>query len=142
MKNLILIIIVIFLFSGCENQVIREGRASIKSYLHKTLNDPKSLDVLSEKFILSKNKMTVYWTIDYTAKNRFGGVDRNKEYFITFGKDYVRKLDTEVEFSRYVESDDLVNGKSYKVYYKGDTSAQTEYMADTAQIESMVDTTE
>lgn len=51
------------------------AEVNLRTYVTKTLNDPKSFDILNKKTWIVGS--TIIVMIDYTAKNGFGGVVRN-----------------------------------------------------------------
>lgn len=71
----ILFTLILFLTS-CEDHRLRNGREMYMLYLNKTLKDPESLKIYSEKYTFI-NDVTVEWVVDYGAKNSFGGMVRN-----------------------------------------------------------------
>lgn len=50
----------------------REAEVNLRTYVIKSLNDPKSFDVLNQKTWVVGS--TIIVMIEYTAKNGFGGV--------------------------------------------------------------------
>ena len=55
-------------------------------YFEKHLNNPSSLVIYEEEYKIedkNDNLSPVHWTIDYGAKNRYGGMDRRTITFRT-----------------------------------------------------------
>ena len=91
MKKLIIIIISCFILVGCEQEEVRQGRALYKAYFNKYLKDPESLRIYDEAFSVSqKDDNTVYWTIDYGAKNDYGAYVRRTVRFTTVCDAYIQ----------------------------------------------------
>lgn len=76
-------VIIILCASSCDDSVSR-GRQMYKAYFQKTLKDPKSFKVYSEKYIEKDKEGNVKWELDYGAKNSFGGMVRESIEFSTF----------------------------------------------------------
>lgn len=92
MKKSILLIAIIFLFAGCKNNI----DTAIENYFNENLKDPSSLVVYSKKVV--ENYSTSRWVrLDYGAKNSFGGMIRETEYFYIIGDD-VMMVASEFEF--------------------------------------------
>lgn len=83
------------LFISCESSNVRKGREAYKKYFQEVLNDPKSLDILSEKY--ERIDLCVYWVIDYTAKNKIGGTVRATDYFLTID-DFLKSFESKEEY--------------------------------------------
>lgn len=69
---------------GCNT---REQRAkdAVKTYLKKTLRDPESLKIYSIETQKKDNDVTYIVTVDYGAKNGFGGMERKTDQFTVIG---------------------------------------------------------
>ena len=78
MKKVLLIIFATALLTACnsEPKSVVEGRELYQLYFNKTLRDPASFKVYSEKYEISDDGLSVEWTIDYGAKNGYGAMDR------------------------------------------------------------------
>ena len=87
----ILIPILLISLLGCEEQQ-KEKKA--KAYLHdhikKTLRDPASFKVYDEKVEMD-GRYTYILTIDYGAKNGYGGMERRTEKFSVTGDLVLKK---------------------------------------------------
>lgn len=73
----------LFCMSSCDDPVTR-GRQMYESYFEKTLKDPESFKVYSEKYKESTPKGSIEWELDYGAKNPLGGMVRETVKFSTF----------------------------------------------------------
>lgn len=87
MKNLALIIGVLVIMGitiiSCDSPVVR-GRQMYESYFEKTLKDPESFKVYSEKYKEGAPEGAIDWELDYGAKNSLGGMERENIKFSTF----------------------------------------------------------
>lgn len=84
MKRIILILITTLSFIGCkfEKQYVKESREMWNAYFQITLKDPSSLTIYKEEY-KDISHGVVEWTIDYGAKNSFGGMNRKTIEFKT-----------------------------------------------------------
>jgi hypothetical protein len=84
MKKFILSI-VLFSFFACNSEpsLVTSGRKSYQEYFNKILKDPNSLQIYDEKYVVDEENKKVTWTIDYGAKNSFGGMVRKTITFET-----------------------------------------------------------
>lgn len=83
MKKIIFLLVAMVALSSCEDHKVSEGRKLWKSYLKKNLKDPSSLVIYDEDYTEGGSVM---WTIEYGAKNSFGGMGRETLECITDGK--------------------------------------------------------
>lgn len=83
MKKILFIFAMIITLTGCDSPTYR-GRQMYKSYFKKTLKDPESFKVYSEKYTEEDVGKTIIWTIDYGARNSYGGMVRKTETIKTF----------------------------------------------------------
>ena len=83
MKKFILLFF-IPLFTACEPAAVRSGRDMYKAYFKQALKDPESFKVYNEQYKIDKEyDGKIYWTLDYGAKNEYGGMVRKSKDFIT-----------------------------------------------------------
>lgn len=103
MRKLFFIAIIIFIL-GCKSDI----DTAIERYFNNSLNDPSSLVIYNKK-IVDNNKNISYWVmLDYGAKNGYGGMVRQKEYFYIIGNE-VMDVVSEVEFPSARDSYDTNN---------------------------------
>ena len=74
------------IFISCEPSAVRKGRYAYEKYFEETLLDPESFKVYSEQYKIDSSGCKVFWTIDYGARNKFGGLVRKDFKFTTVGK--------------------------------------------------------
>lgn len=75
MKKVVLLLLAALTLCACQPRSVTEGKRAWTKYLKKVLKDPESLKIYSEEYE-ELNDHTVRWTIDYGAKNSYGGMDR------------------------------------------------------------------
>ena len=87
MKKALLLLFATVVMSACNNEpkAVSEGRELYRLYFQKTLLDPESLKIYSEKYDVDGDGIKVSWTIDYGAKNGYGAMDRETKEFTTIG---------------------------------------------------------
>ena len=83
-NKMLIMLAAAFLLCACEPQAVRNGRKLYKKYYQSTLEDPSSFKVYKETYTVD-GKYKVNWTIDYGAKNSFGGMVRKTDNIITVG---------------------------------------------------------
>lgn len=79
MRGLVLSCILILLsitFTSCEDTYVSSGRKLYVKYLKKSLKDPDSLKIYSEKYT-KDGTVKVLWEVDHGAKNSFGAMVRS-----------------------------------------------------------------
>lgn len=101
MKRLFFVLFSLTLILGScgssESKDIKIGREAYQKYYKKVLKDPSSFVVYSENYVVDPSKpFFVEWTIDYGAKNSFGGMNRVQDSFTTTSAGYL-----------------IINGKTY-----------------------------
>lgn len=87
MKKIVLIMmmfVMCFFFVSCEDEAVSHGRELYQEHFKEVLKDPASFVVYSESYT-KIDKFTVQWTLDYGAKNSFGGMVRETVKFKTCG---------------------------------------------------------
>ena len=105
MKKFLVFVIIILALASCEDSEVAKGRRIYKKYFKEVLKDPSSFVVYKEDFKKDGSSI-VEWTIEYGAKNSFGGMVRKTVEFKTVNNAIY------VEGSCYrLESGDIV--KSY-----------------------------
>ena len=65
------------------------GLEACADFLRDQLKNPSSLEVHKVRYVLTST-VNIYYEIDYTAENSFGGADRDTIYmtaFVTFGSE-------------------------------------------------------
>ena len=84
MKHFILILITTLSFIGCkfEKQYVKDSREMWKAYFQIILKDPSSLIIYKEDY-KDVSHGVVEWSVDYGAKNSFGGMNRKTIEFKT-----------------------------------------------------------
>ena len=87
MKRILLALIIPILFCSCEPQAVLQGRKVYKAYFNHILKDPGSLEIYDEDY--SVNGHIVKWTVDYGARNSYGGNVRKTISFTTFGSETI-----------------------------------------------------
>jgi len=87
MIKALLILFATVLLAACDSEPknVSEGRELYQLYFQKTLRDPESLKIYSEKYEVDADGIKVSWTIDYGAKNGYGAMDRATQEFMTIG---------------------------------------------------------
>lgn len=87
MRKAILLLMTTVLLAACDSEPknVSEGRELYQLYFQKTLRDPESLKIYSEKYEVDGDGIKVSWTIDYGAKNGYGAMDRETKEFMTIG---------------------------------------------------------
>lgn len=87
MRKAILFLMTTVFLTACnkEPKCVSEGRELYQLYFQKTLRDPESLKIYSEKYEVDEKGIEVSWTIDYGAKNGFGAMDRATKELMTIG---------------------------------------------------------
>lgn len=85
-KKLLLSLLLLLILSSCEPSAVRDGRYAYEAYFHEVLKDPASFVVYNEQYEVDSTGVRVLWTLDYGAKNSFGGMKREKIEFTTIGK--------------------------------------------------------
>lgn len=75
MKKITLLFFLITILSSCGDSSVSRGRKLYKLYFNKTLKNPKSLVIHSEKYT-KENESTVNWVLDIGAENSYGGMVR------------------------------------------------------------------
>lgn len=87
MRKSLFILLATMLLTACnsEPKCVSEGRELYQLYFQKTLRDPESLKIHSEKYEVDGDGIKVSWTIDYGAKNGYGAMDRATKKFMTIG---------------------------------------------------------
>ena len=80
----ILLLLAIITLTSCEDIAVSNGRKTYQKYYRDVLKDPESFTVYSEEY-KKIDDATVSWTLDYGAKNSFGGMVREKVKFKTCG---------------------------------------------------------
>lgn len=89
--------IILVSLSSCDKSV-SDGRRIYKAYFKHILKDPDSFTVYDEKYTKEEDsEYTVNWTLDYGAKNSYGGMVREKVSFTTVGNSI------------------FINGKAYNI---------------------------
>lgn len=94
MRRKVLLITTLFAFTfsllSCEDHAVSSGRKLYENYFKERLKDPESFTVYKESYTkLSEHE--VEWTIDYGAKNSFGGMVRETAKFTTVGNSVFMK---------------------------------------------------
>ena len=86
MKKLLLSLLAIMslALTSCEDSAVANGRKLYQKHFKEVLKDPESFTVYSEQFT-KVDEYTVSWTLDYGAKNSFGGMVRETAKFRTCG---------------------------------------------------------
>lgn len=92
MKKSLLFIAVLFLFAGCKNNI----DVAIDNYFNENLKDPSSL-VIYKKEVVNRYSSSCWVRLDYGARNGFGGMIRETEYFYIIGNE-VMMVASEFEF--------------------------------------------
>lgn len=82
MKKFTVLVIAILALVSCEDSEVSKGRRIYKKYFKEILKDPSSLVVYREDFKKDGSSI-VEWTIEYGAKNSFGGMVRKTVEFKT-----------------------------------------------------------
>lgn len=95
MKKFIFLFLSSLFLLSCEDSAVSSGRKLYEMYFEKTLKDPDSFKIYSEKYT-KDGEFTVEWELDYGAKNSFGAMVRETIEFTTT--------------PNFI----LINGKSYK----------------------------
>lgn len=87
MRKSLMILAATTLLTACskEPKSVVEGRELYQLYFQKTLRDPASLKIYSEKYEINDKGTEISWTIDYGAKNGYGAMDRATKEFKTIG---------------------------------------------------------
>lgn len=87
MRKVLLILFATAFLASCDKEPknVSNGRELYQLYFQKTLRDPESLKIYSEKYSIGDDGIKVSWTIDYGAKNGFGAMDRATKEFMTIG---------------------------------------------------------
>lgn len=90
MKKIILPIIIVLvlgaLFSIDYYAPVFQGRKAYKEFFRKSLKDPESLKIYSEKYEKeSGSTYTIHWTLDIGARNSYGGMVRETYHIQTIG---------------------------------------------------------
>lgn len=81
MKKLLFVLSLFFIACSSEPDVVKSGRNSYKQYFEKVLKDPSSLVIYNESYELTDDGTHVHFTVDYGAKNSFGGMERKTIHF-------------------------------------------------------------
>lgn len=87
MKKILLLMmaIIVVSLSSCDESV-SNGRRIYKAYFKHILKDPDSFTVYDEKYTKEEgSEYTINWTLDYGAKNSYGGMVREQVSFTTAG---------------------------------------------------------
>lgn len=84
MNKTLLIIVSALLLCSCEPSSVRQGRKLYEKYYKSILKDPESFKVYNEKYTRS-GRYEVDWTIDYGARNSYGGMVRKTAHIKTVG---------------------------------------------------------
>ena len=88
MKILFASIMITSMLLSC-NSGEKNAKVAVEKHLKETLRDPNSLEIYSSK--VEKEKEHVYIvTVDYGAKNGFGGMDRTTEKFTVIGNEVMK----------------------------------------------------
>lgn len=86
MKKLLLSLFAILALASCGDEAVQSGRKAYQEHFREVLKDPESFTVYSESYT-KENKYTVCWTLDYGARNSFGGMVRETVKFKTCGNE-------------------------------------------------------
>jgi hypothetical protein len=84
MRKLLFIILAALALTSCEDSAVANGRKLYEKHYREVLKDPESFKVYSEQYT-KIDEYTVSWTLDYGAKNSFGGMVRETAKFKTCG---------------------------------------------------------
>lgn len=85
----IFVIVTTIVLSACNHKE-KSAKAAVHNYIKKTLRDPNSFEVYNET-AEKQNKHTYLITVDYGAKNGFGGIERTKEKYLVIGGNVVKQ---------------------------------------------------
>lgn len=90
MKKLLLISLAVLMavLTACESRSVSNGRIAYENYFKQHLKDPASFTVYSETY-QEDGKFNVKWTLDYGAKNSFGGMVRKTVKFTTTDRENI-----------------------------------------------------
>lgn len=87
-RNCIVALAAMLLTASCDPVPVRNGRSLYKQYYAKYLKDPSSFKIYKETFKQSSD-IEVNWTLDYGAKNEYGGMVRKTVSFRTLGGSFI-----------------------------------------------------
>ena len=82
MKRAVIIILSSLLLAACEPASVTSGRRTYELYFRKVLKDPDSFKVYDE-MVEPIDDHSAMWTIDYGARNGYGGMVRRTVTFKT-----------------------------------------------------------
>lgn len=105
MKKILILITFTVLLCACEKSEVSNGRKTYKEYFQKTLKDPNSLIIYSEKY-----EETIYgitWTLDVGAKNSYGAMIRNNYVIETIGSQSIIWVKRNYEDLEQIDVDEL-----------------------------------
>lgn len=90
MKKLLFISLAVLMavLTACESRSVSNGRIAYENYFKQHLKDPASFTVYSETY-QEDGKFEVNWTLDYGAKNSFGGMVRKTVKFKTLDREHI-----------------------------------------------------
>lgn len=93
------------LLCSCEASEVSNGRKTYKEYFQKTLKDPNSLIIYSEKY--EKTIYGITWTLDVGAKNSYGAMIRINYVIETIGSSSVIRVKRNYENLGRIDIDEL-----------------------------------
>lgn len=105
MKKILILITLTVLLCACEASEVSNGRKTYKEYFQKTLKDPNSLIIYSEKY-----EETIYgitWTLDVGAKNSYGAMIRINYVIQTIGSSSAIRVKRNNENLGRIDIDEL-----------------------------------
>ena len=105
MKKILVLITLAILLCACEESEVSNGRKTYKEYFQKTLKDPNSLIIYSEKY--EKTIYGITWTLDVGAKNSYGGMIRNTYIIETIGRSSVISVKRDYKDLGLIDVDEL-----------------------------------
>ncbi|WP_196039573.1 hypothetical protein [Bacteroides nordii] len=105
MKKILVVMVLTLLLCACEASEVSNGRKTYKEYFQKTLKDPNSLIIYSEKY-----EETIYgitWTLDVGARNSYGAMIRINYIIETIGSQSIIWVKRNYEDLGQIDVDEL-----------------------------------
>ncbi|TXD47354.1 hypothetical protein [Polaribacter sp. IC073] len=87
-KTLLIVLMTSVFLMSCDSSSVSSCKREYKSYLKKTLKDPSSLIVYSER-ITRDDKYHAIIKVDYGAKNSYGAYTRKTSVFQYVGYSFL-----------------------------------------------------